>query len=60
MDIKEITSDVLFKKYKIVIPKKAVSEAMESKALEISKTAQIPGFRVGKVPLKIIKDRNVL
>jgi trigger factor len=57
MDIKEITSDVLFKKYKIVIPKKTIDEAAENKAVEIAKTAQIPGFRVGKVPLKIVKER---
>jgi trigger factor len=57
MDIKEIKSDVLFKKYKIVTSKKDVDAAIEDKAQELVKTANIPGFRVGKVPLDIIKDR---
>jgi trigger factor len=57
MDAKEINSGVLFKKYKIVIPKADVASALENKVQEIAKTAQIPGFRVGKVPVMVIKDR---
>jgi trigger factor len=57
MDINEIKTDILFKKYKVVIPKADVASALENKAQEIAKTAQIPGFRVGKVPVMVIKDR---
>jgi len=57
MDIKEISKDVLFKKYKVVVPKKDITAAVENKAQELAKTAQIPGFRVGKVPLNMVKSR---
>jgi len=57
MDIKEISKDVLFKKYKVVVSKEEVNSALESEAQEIAKTAQIPGFRSGKAPLNIIKSR---
>ena len=57
MDIKEIKKDILFKKYKVSLPKEDMAAAVENKAQEIAKTAQIPGFRVGKVPLNMIKSR---
>ena len=57
MDIKEIKTDILFKQYKITIPKEDVIVELENKAQEIAKTAQIPGFRAGKVPLNMIKGR---
>ncbi|NRA74137.1 MAG: trigger factor [Rickettsiales bacterium] len=57
MDIKEISKNTLLNKYKITIPKKDLDLAIESKAQEITKTAKIPGFRVGKVPLNMIKSR---
>ena len=57
MDIKEIKKDILFKKYKVTLPKEDMAAEVENKAQEIAKTAQIPGFRVGKVPLSMIKGR---
>ena len=57
MDIKEISKDRLLRKYKVIISKKDVDLAIENKAQEIAKTAEVPGFRVGKVPSNMIKTR---
>ena len=49
--------------WKVVIPAPEINVELDKKYLEIQKDLKIPGFRQGKVPLNIIKDRyskNVL
>ena len=49
--------------WKVVIPALEINVELDKKYLEIQKDLKIPGFRQGKVPLNIIKDRyskNVL
>lgn len=41
----------------IRIPKEIVAEELEKAYTEISKSASLPGFRAGKVPLDLIKKR---
>lgn len=49
--------------WKVIIPAPEINIELDKKYLEIQKDVKIPGFRQGKVPLNIIKDRyskNVL
>ena len=49
--------------WKVTIPAPEINTELDKKYLEIQKDIKIPGFRQGKVPLSIIKDRyskNVL
>ena len=49
--------------WKVTIPAPEINIELDKKYLEIQKEVKIPGFRQGKVPLDIIKDRyskNVL
>jgi trigger factor len=49
--------------WKVTIPAPEINIELDKKYLEIQKDFKIPGFRQGKVPLNIIKDRyskNVL
>ena len=49
--------------WKVTIPAPEINIELDKKYLEIQKDVKIPGFRQGKVPLSIIKDRyskNVL
>ena len=49
--------------WKVTIPAPVINNELDKKYLEIQKDVKIPGFRQGKVPLNIIKDRyskNVL
>lgn len=49
--------------WKVTIPAPEINIELDKKYLEIQKDVKIPGFRQGKVPLNIIKDRyskNVL
>ena len=49
--------------WKVTIPAPEINNELDKKYLEIQKDVKIPGFRQGKVPLNIIKDRyskNVL
>lgn len=57
MKHKIIKNDKTEKIMEIHIPREMVHEALELVYSEISKTASIPGFRAGKVPIDIIKQR---
>ena len=49
--------------WKVIIPAPEINTELDKKYLEIQKDVKIPGFRQGKVPLNIIKERyskNVL
>jgi trigger factor len=41
----------------VQIPSERVSEAVEKKLKDLSKTARIDGFRPGKVPLKVVQQK---
>ena len=41
----------------VQIPSERVSEAIEKKLRELSKTVRIDGFRPGKVPLKVVQQK---
>jgi len=57
MQVSIETLDGLARKMTVQIPSERVSEAVEKKLKELSKTVRIDGFRPGKVPLKVVQQK---
>lgn len=57
MQIIETTNEGLKKGLKIILPGSSLAEQVNKRLLEIGKTIRLPGFRVGKVPLNVLKTR---
>ena len=57
MDIRETSSKSLVRKFDIVIKKETINKSVDEKIAEVSKQANLPGFRPGKVPLSVLKAR---
>ena len=57
MQVTELKKSGLEREFKIIVPKKEVADKLNRSLLEISKDAEIEGFRKGKAPLNIIKQR---
>lgn len=57
MQIKEIKQEGLSYEYEVTIPANDIDGRVDSKLQEVGKTVRIQGFRPGKVPLKILKQR---
>ena len=57
MKVTELKSEGLNRSYKIVIPSKQIHDAIDKRMNEVAATAKIDGFRPGKVPLTIVKNR---
>ena len=57
MKIDELNSKGLDREWKVTIPASLVNEKISAKYTEISNTAKLPGFRPGKVPLNLVKQK---
>ncbi|QQP92140.1 trigger factor [Skermanella sp. TT6] len=57
MQITETSADGLKREYKVVIPAQEIETKVNSRLQELGKTLRIPGFRPGKVPMPIVKQR---
>ena len=57
MQIEEIKNEKFTKEYKITIPFQEVNSKVEEKVVEVAKTFKMPGFREGKVPLSIVRQK---
>ncbi len=57
MQVSIETLDGLARRMTIQIPSERVSEAVEKKLKDLSKTVRIDGFRPGKVPLKVVQQK---
>lgn len=57
MQIKNEKIDGLTATYDVVIAPEAVAKALEDRLQALTKTVKIAGFRPGKVPLNVIKQR---
>ena len=57
MQIKEIESAGLKRKYQVVVPASTIEQEVESELKTAGKNVKIPGFRPGFVPMKILKQR---
>ncbi len=57
MQVSIETLDGLERRMTVQIPSERVSEAVEKKLKDLSKTVRIDGFRPGKVPLKVVQQK---
>ncbi len=57
MKITELKNKGLEREFKVVLPSKQVTDKLNESLSEISKDVEIEGFRKGKAPLNIVKQR---
>ena len=57
MQITETKSKGLSRAYKVSLSAEEIAEKVDHKLAEIQRTAQLPGFRPGKVPVSVLKQR---
>jgi trigger factor len=57
MQVTETTAEELKREYTIVIPAKEIDEKIDGRLKELSGQVNLPGFRPGKVPMSLLKQR---
>ena len=57
MQVTETKTEGLKRDFKIVVPAADIEERVTSRLKELATTARIPGFRPGKVPVSLMKQR---
>ena len=57
MEITETNTEGLRREFKVVVAATDIERRMTSRLSEIGRTARLPGFRPGKVPMKVLKRR---
>ncbi len=57
MEVSVESTEGLNRRVKVQIPETVIRDQIEQKLKELARGAHIPGFRRGKVPLKIIRQR---
>jgi trigger factor len=55
MQVTELSTEGLKRQFKIVVPASDLSAKVDERLVEMARTAQIPGFRRGKVPVTLLK-----
>lgn len=57
MNITETSADGLKREFQIVIPAQDIEEKVNGRLEELRRTVQLPGFRPGKVPANVVRQR---
>ena len=57
MQVSVESGDGLERKLRIAVPEDQISEAVQEKLQQLTRTVKIKGFRPGKVPLKVVRQR---
>jgi len=57
MQVTETSAEGLKRAYSITVPANEIESRIDSRLAEIAETANLPGFRPGKVPVGILKQR---
>ena len=57
MQVTELSAEGLKRQFKIVVPAGDLSAKVDERLAELAKTAQMPGFRQGKVPVGLLKKQ---
>lgn len=57
MQITETSAEGLRRDFKVVITAQDIESRVQTRLTEVGKTVKIPGFRPGKVPMPILKQR---
>ena len=57
MQVTELSAEGLKRQFKIVVPAGDLSAKVDERLAELAQTAQMPGFRQGKVPVGLLKKQ---
>ena len=57
MNVTELKAEGLKKEFKVVIPSSDFAKKVDEKIQQISKTVKLPGFRAGKAPMAMLKQK---
>jgi trigger factor len=57
MQVTELSAEGLKRQFKIVVPASDLSAKVDERLAELAQTAQLPGFRKGKVPVGLLKKQ---
>ncbi|WP_421998442.1 trigger factor [Reyranella sp.] len=57
MQVTELSAEGLKRQFKIVVPAGELSAKVDARLAELAQTAQMPGFRPGKVPVGLLKKQ---
>ncbi len=57
MQVEEIKQDGLVHEFKVTVTANDIDKRIDERLVEVGKTYRIPGFRPGKVPLKILRQK---
>ncbi len=57
MQVTEISSEGLKREFKVVVASTDIETKMNDRLEELGRTAKLPGFRPGKVPMPVLKKR---
>ena len=57
MQVTETETDGLKREYKVVIAAQDLNEKLEARLQQVGEQVNIPGFRPGKVPINVLKQR---
>ena len=57
MQVTETSAEGLKREYKVVIPAAQVADKVDEKLKEVGQQVNLPGFRPGKIPQSILKQR---
>lgn len=57
MEVTELPAEGLKRQFKIVVPAGDLSAKVDERLVEMARTAQMPGFRQGKVPVGLLKKQ---
>ena len=57
MQVTETETDGLKREFKVVIAASDIEEKLQHRLMELGSTVKVPGFRPGKVPVQVLKQR---
>ena len=57
MQVTETLSEGLKRGFSVVVPASSIEEKRTARLQELGRTARLPGFRPGKVPLSVVRQR---
>lgn len=57
MQVKDIKSEGLKVELEVTVPANDIKKTQEARLKEVGKTAKLPGFRPGKVPMKMLEQK---
>ena len=57
MQVTETSNEGLRREFSIVVPKEDIDGRMNARLVEVGGTVSVPGFRPGKVPMPVLKQR---